>query len=98
MLRDGLVATKRVKDLLHPCGNRFRSTSDWQLKELLSNLHVLIIQAGESCHNSLRCRPFSRAVAFRLNDPEACAPGFMLSPATQAKRTIDDFLCKAIFA
>ena len=48
MLRDGLVATKRVKDLLHPCGNRFRSTSDWQLKELLSNLHVLIIQAGES--------------------------------------------------
>lgn len=53
MLRDGLVATKRVKDLLHPCGNRFRSTSDWQLKELLSNLHVLIIQAGESCKN--RC-------------------------------------------
>lgn len=54
MLRDGLVATKRVKDLLHPCGNRFRSTSDWQLKELLSNLHVLIIQAGDDLSPAAR--------------------------------------------
>jgi len=33
-LRDGLVATKRAKDLLHPLRQSLRRASDWQLKEL----------------------------------------------------------------
>ncbi len=79
MLRDGLKATKRAKDLLHPCGNRSRSASDWQLSKHFLTCMGLIIQAGDSC---LRLRRrLLRRLEFSSIFPGACAPRFMLTPA-----------------
>lgn len=48
MLRDGLVATKRAKDLLRPLQHRSVLQAMGNSRNSLFNLHALTIQAGDS--------------------------------------------------